>query len=203
MDVYPNVVTYDNIPGRAGLEAKHKVDTNGYIRIAIYGTDHILDWIINSWVFFKKRFAERFIRDGGCHRGWWTSAVMLFHHIEDTYPAIEECEAVMIRGVSMGGAVAEILCWMLSKRYPATVIRIETWNSPSPWSWLGARTFRRLLEKDHIYYNRYAHRSDIVRRLPGVLLGFGMKRGHFVKYGSREPFWKAHCDVPKNWDWGM
>lgn len=191
------VIKFDMIHGKAGLEARYMIDKRGHLRVAITGSDHWFDWVANFWFMFKKRLSRKNFFNGSMHRIWALFAEALFRELSESVD-FKEINKVYIRGHSMGGAVAEILSLFMVSRYD-NLVTVDTWGGPSPWSWFGARTYRSIIEQKGINLTRFVCRGDIVPLLPGWLLGYNGNRGRLVRIRRFTWFWKAHIWLPKDW----
>jgi len=188
---------FDMLRGRAGLEAQYMIDKYGHLRVAISGSDHWIDWVANFWFMFKKRLSRKNFFAGSMHRIWALFAEALFRELNSQVD-FSEIKKVYIRGHSMGGPVGEILAFNITSTHN-NLITIDTWGAPSPWSWLGARTFRKICEQKGINLTRFVCKGDFVPLLPGWLLGYNGRRGRRVRIREITWFWKAHLWLPKNW----
>lgn len=174
--------------GRKHLQARYILDAHGFLHIKIYGSDHWTDWFTNFLMCRRKGWDNNRIK---FHRGWYYYAFRFYRELRKEIDW-EKTKFLIIRGHSMGGAVAVILRGFFN--LPAIV---KMYNAPTPVNEAGAQVLRRFGDK----IERWWHWNDIVHKLPPKFLGYSQDFGRVYRYGERSaPFWKAHNVLTAGWD---
>lgn len=143
--------------GLSGLEAyilRHEDD----LVVAIRGSQETIDWFQNA------RARKRRFKGVRVHRGFARSAANFLSTFEDHVEDWRPFNRIWLTGHSLGGAVAQIIAFVLTKQdYDiALLISFGSPRAGGPLTW-GKRVKRTGLDERIV---RWVNNDDIVARLP-------------------------------------
>jgi pimeloyl-ACP methyl ester carboxylesterase len=166
--------------GKTGIEGAWKADGDTLI-IDVWGTNSIRDFFGNFFVLPRKKIGAGV----KAHRVWYSYARYILSIIP-VWLGETGCKKVLIRGHSMGGAVAQIVAYVLGSAYD---IRAVSCGGPMA----GNKHFMRGCE-DSVMFARY--RGDIIPFLPCIPFFLHYKRPKTeMLLGKIDWPWKAHNKI--------
>jgi len=158
---------------KRGVEGKYRY-RDSTLEFTIWGTNSAADFFRNfaAWPRIEYTWCK-------VHRYWYMYALNLVEIVKDRVK--QNTERILLRGHSMGGAVAQIAAKMLKSKYNITCVSIG-----APMA--GDQPF---IDSISDFTTFIRHRGDIIPFLPG--LGYGRPKVE-CEIGKWHLPWKAHAE---------
>jgi hypothetical protein len=164
MLAYSSKEAYEKLPTISGPDTDTQVlitETSNRILIAFRGSESIQDWIEDS------KFVRRNWNGISVHEGFSDALEEVFPQLHDYL--VKQTRPIIFCGHSLGGALAILAAWY-ARRNGSIIEAVYTFGQPR----VGDHSFK----NSYFYLGlssltwRVVNDSDIVPRLPGLLIGY-------------------------------